>query len=44
MNQKNETVKCVECDRTVLKAVAYEKGGKLYCCADCAHGKTCDCQ
>lgn len=44
MNQRDESVKCAECDRTVLKSVAYEKNGKLYCCPDCAQGKTCDCQ
>jgi len=44
MNKKSQSVKCASCERTVLKAVAYEKEGELYCCPDCAQGKTCDCQ
>lgn len=44
MKKKSESVKCSGCDRTILKSVAFKKGGKLYCCVDCARGKTCDCQ
>lgn len=42
--QNQETVKCANCERIVLKRTAYEKDGKYYCCPDCYEGKTCDCQ
>lgn len=44
MGQSQETVKCTDCERTVLRQTAYEKDGKFYCCPDCYEGKTCDCQ
>lgn len=39
-----KTVKCAGCGKSVLRTVAYKSGKKFYCCADCAQGKTCDCQ
>lgn len=47
MNQqpkKPETARCAGCDRTIPVSVAVKVAGQLYCCPDCAEGRTCDCQ
>ncbi|MBI4597856.1 MAG: hypothetical protein HY737_05590 [Candidatus Omnitrophica bacterium] len=42
--QQQEYVKCSSCERSILKTAAVTINGKIYCCPDCAQGKTCDCQ
>lgn len=42
--QQTESVRCSSCERTIPKTAAVTINGKVYCCPDCAQGKTCDCQ
>lgn len=42
--QQPTSVQCSKCERSIPKTAAITIQGKVYCCPDCAQGKTCDCQ